>query len=351
MNQPQTTNFKIAILRALQLGDLLCAIPAIRSLRAAYPNAEITLLGLPWAASFVERFRNYFDRFIHFPGYPGLPEQPYSAEEWVKFIKLMQEEEFDLLIQVQGNGTIVNEFLPAFRAKQVAGFYHPAHPINSGLFIEYPDGISEIRRHLLLMENMDVPLRGEHLEFPLTEKDEEDFKHLLLPITNKKYVVVHPGARGTTRQWPPVYFAALADYCIEQGYTVVITGVKDEVDITTELRKCMKHAPIDLTGKTSLGAVALLIKNAFMLISNCTGVSHIASAFETPSVVISMDGEPERWAPLNKKLHHVINWTKQPHFETVFKETVKQINDFTEPVFNSKTSVQKHTYRVNYFYS
>jgi ADP-heptose:LPS heptosyltransferase len=351
MKQPQTGTFKIAILRALQLGDLLCAIPAIRSLRAAYPNAEITLLGLPWAASLVERFNNYFDRFIHFPGFPGLPEQPYSVEEWVKFIQRMHEEEFDLLIQMQGNGTIVNEFLPSFKAKQAAGFYPTDNPINSGLFIEYPDGISEIRRHLLLMENMDVPPEGEHLEFPITEKDEEDFKKLLLPITNKKYVVVHPGARGAIRQWSPVYFAALADYCIEQGYTVVITGVKDEIDITAELRKCMRHAAIDLTGKTSLGAIALLIKNAFMLISNCTGVSHIASAFETPSVVVSMDGEPERWAPLNKKLHHVIDWTRQPHFEMVFKETVNQIKDLSEPVFTSKVSVQKHNYRVNYFYS
>ena len=351
MKQPQTTRFKIAILRALQLGDLLCAIPAVRALRTAYPDAEITLLGLPWAAFFVERFNNYFDRFIHFPGYPGLPEQTYSAEEWRKFVKTMQDEEFDLVLQMQGNGTIVNEILPVFEAKQLAGFYSSAHPVESGIFIEYPDSISEIRRHLLLMNHLGIPSRGEELEFPITEKDEEDFKKLLLPITDKKYVVVHPGSRGVARQWSPVYFAALADYCIEQGYTVVITGIKDEADITTELRKCMKHAAIDLTGQTSLGAVAVLIKNAFMLISNCTGVSHIASAFATPSVVVSMDGEPERWAPLNKKIHHVIDWTKEPHFETVFKETVKLIKEFGEPVFTTKASVQKHTYRVNYFYS
>jgi ADP-heptose:LPS heptosyltransferase len=351
MEQPQTTRFKIAILRALQLGDLLCSIPAIRSLRAAYPDAEITLLGLPWAASFVERFNNYFDRFIHFPGYPGLPEQSYSAEEWRKFVTAMQKEQFDLVLQMQGNGTIVNEFLPVFEAKQVAGFYSSNCPVDSGLFLEYPVAISEIHRHLLLMQHLGIPSHGEYLEMPLTKKDEEDFKSLLLPITDKKYVVIHPGARGTSRQWPPAYFAALADYCIEQGYTVVITGVKDEIDITTELRKCMKHVAMDLTGKTTLGAVALLIKNAFMLISNCTGVSHIASAFETPSIVISMDGEPERWAPLNKKLHHVIDWTIEPHFETAFKETVRLIKDFSEPVFNSKVAMQKHTYRVNYFYS
>src|SRR4051794_35124743 len=103
MKSQTAPRFKIAILRALQLGDLLCVVPAIRSLRAAYPFAEITLLGLPWAESFVKRFNQYFDRFIHFPGYPGLPEQPSSAEAWKKFAEKIEEEQFDLLIQMQGN--------------------------------------------------------------------------------------------------------------------------------------------------------------------------------------------------------------------------------------------------------
>jgi hypothetical protein len=55
-----------------------------------------------------------------------------------------------------------------------------------------------------------------------------------------------------------------------------------------------KHRRDNINGRS--GA---LIQNAAMLISNCTGVSHIASAFKTPSIVISMDGEPQRWGPLD----------------------------------------------------
>ncbi len=332
---PENEIKKIAVFRALQLGDMLCTVPAIRSLRHAYPHAEITLLGLPWAKAFVQRFSVYLDRFIHFPGCKGLPEQPYDEEQLNRFISQMKVEEFDLVLQMQGNGTIVNPLMFQFDAKHVAGFYNKESYVSSALFMEYPNYGSEIYRHIALMAHLGIESQGHDLEFPFTQTDYKQLDDLSVPVINKKYVCIHPGSRGAWRQWAPQYFAALADYCFEQGFTIVVTGTLEEQDITRELIKCIHYPVIDLTGRTSLGGVALLIKNAFMLIANCTGVSHIASAIKTPAVIISMDGEPERWAPLDHTIHRVIDCKDQPNLDKVFLETSKLMEACKEKVYNA----------------
>lgn len=319
---PKSGINKIIIFRALQLGDMLCSIPAFRALRAAYPAAEITLAGLPWAATLVERFPNYFDRFEWFPGFPGLPEQPFSAETFSEFLLKVQKEKYDLALQMQGNGSVVNPMVELFGARFSAGFKTEGHYFqDNGLFLSYPENCSEPERHVRLMEHIGVASNGLELEFPLFDKDFRDFEDLRLPIKPGRYVCIHPGSRGAWRQWPTGYFAALADYCSKNGFTPVLTGTSDELEIVADVISRMEHTPVVAAGKTSIGAVAVLIKNAYALISNCTGVSHMASAFKTPSVVISMDGEPHRWAPLDRETHRVIDWTKTPLFEKVFEET------------------------------
>lgn len=325
MNKGLKKPSKIAVFRALQLGDLLCSVPAFESLRHAFPDANITLIGLPWAESFVNRYSMYFDKFISFPGFPGLPEQPFDAEAWLRFKQQVQEENFDLILQMQGNGSVVNEMLMQLNPVQLAGFHLPENGLDSPLFIEYPNDLNEIDRHLALLQYLGIPAVTRKISFPLSEEDYKETNDLLLPVTTGQYVCLHPGSRDSKRQWNPAFFAALADYCVEQGFSVIITGVASESEIAKEVAKCMKHVPIDITGRTKLGAAAVLIKNAALLIANCTGVSHIAAAMETPSVIISMNGEPERWQPLNSGLHTYIDWLTNLHFEKILLATAEKI--------------------------
>jgi ADP-heptose:LPS heptosyltransferase len=318
---------KIVVFRALQLGDLLCSIPAIRALRQGFPEAHITLVGLPWAKFLVERFPDYINDLIVFPGYPGLPEQTYNTKEIISFLNKIQQEEFDLAIQMQGSGTITNPLVSLFGAKNLAGFYTEGqYKPNQNLFIEYPNKLPEIERHLQLIKHLGLKAEDTQMEFPLTKKDYSDLDDAQLLVEPKQYVCIHPGSRGEERRWDPKNFAAVGDYFIEKGLKVVVTGTKDEAVIVNDVIENMKHKPINAAGKTSLGAVGALIKNAFALVSNCTGVSHIASALKTPSIVISLDGEPNRWAGLDKHLHTSIDWTRTNDMKLVFSAAEKLLS-------------------------
>src|SRR5437588_7578843 len=116
---------RIAIFRALNLGDMLCAVPALRAIRAFFADAEIILIGLPWAREFVDRYRWLLDGFREFPGFPGLPERTPDLDRLPAFLEEIRAERFDLSIQLHGSGLISNEVTARFGARIKVGFYEP----------------------------------------------------------------------------------------------------------------------------------------------------------------------------------------------------------------------------------
>jgi ADP-heptose:LPS heptosyltransferase len=301
---------KIAVFRALQLGDMLCSIPAIRALKHSFPDASITLLGLPWAEGFVKKFSRYFSDFILFPGFPGLPEQGFGTEEIIKFIRQVNDQKFDLIIQMQGNGSIVNSLMALLGGSRIAGYYKlGAYCPDQDLFMPYPEKNSEILRHITLMEFLGVPSQGHQLEFPITNNDRANFSRLssLYGLYPGKYVCMHTGARDMQRWWPAGRFAKVADILAGKGYTVVFTGIEKEFENVRRVQSLMKFNAVNCAGKTDIGVLAELIRNAKMLFSNDTGLSHIAAAVKTPSVIIFLASDPERWGPLDKTLHYQVH--------------------------------------------
>lgn len=326
---PATTK-RVVILRALQLGDLLCAVPAFRSLRAAFPEAKITLAGLPWARSFVKRFVLYLDDFIEFPGYPGFPEREPDFARIPGFLAEMQSLQFDLALQMQGSGGISNSLIKLFGARQNAGFFVPGQFCpDEDLFLPYPNHESEVRRHLCLMDHLGLPKHGEHLEFPLYGQDWEELAALeaRYNMRSGRYVCIHPGSRAQARRWPVEHFAKVADGLAERGLQIFLTGSADEAPLTAGVAGHMHHSSIDLAGRTSLGGVGALLSGARLLVCNDTGVSHLAAALHIPSVVLFSASDPNRWAPSDSVLHRAISWAGTVEPSLVLSEVESLLNE------------------------
>jgi len=288
------------------LGDLLCAVPALRAFRAALPRAEITLVGLPWARELAARFRHLVDDFLAVPGFPGLAEAEPDAGEFQRFVREARRRRFDLAIQLHGSGRVSNALASRLGARRLAGF-HPARTAapDAALFVTWPEEGHEIHRLLRLPEGLGLPTQGDRLEFPLGEADLAELGRAAPGLERGGYAVVHPGARSA-RRWPAAGFAAVADALAARGLEIVLTGSEEERTVTAPVARAMRAPARDLAGRTSLGALGALVSGARIVVANDTGISHVAAAVDTASVVVATTSDPARWAPLDHGLHRVL---------------------------------------------
>jgi ADP-heptose:LPS heptosyltransferase len=299
----------IAVFRALQLGDLLCAVPALRALRRALPDARVTLVGLPWARAFAARFHEYVDDFVAFPGAPELPEQAPDVARLPAFFADLRARRFDLAIQMHGNGVHTNGIVARFGARRVGDFHVPEVPVpDAGAFLPYPEHLHEIRRNLRLVEFLGMPSQGDALEFPLTQRDRDELA--MIPqsarIVPGRYVCLHPGARNPAKRWPVERFARLGDALHARGYDVVLTGSQAERPIAEAVAEAMRAPSHAFALPISVGALAALLAGARLLVTNDTGVSHVAVGLRVPSVVVFFATDPAQWAPLDARLHRTV---------------------------------------------
>lgn len=315
---------RIAVLRALVLGDMLCAVPALQALRRRFPDAHIALVGLPWAREWVGRLA-CIDEFIEFPGHPGLPERVPDETAWPAFVADMQARRLDLAVQLHGSGRLTNSLVAAWSARHVAAFHEPDRAVpEPGLSVPWPEAGSEAQRLMRLIAVLGGPASHEGPArpadaFPVRDADREAARGLLRARgapPGRPWVCLHAGAQWPSRRWPPARFAQVGRaLATAHDLTLVLTGVASEGPVVAALEAALQGlAPgrcVNLVGLTPLWTVGALIEGARLLVSNDTGVSHVAAAVGTPSVVISCGAEVARWAPGRPELHRVL-WAEVP---------------------------------------
>lgn len=294
---------RILVVRSLPgLGDLLCAVPALRSLRSAYPFARITWLGLPGTEWFSQRFSHLIDHWLPFPGFPGIPEGWQNPQKTVEFLGQIQGQRYDLALQLHGDGSSINPFLTLLGARQQAGFYLPGQFCpDPRYFLPYPQRGSEVERLLRLTEFLGLPSQRPELEFPLSEDEYQAGLQILKAhdLSPGRYLCLHAGASSADRRWSIAGFTQVAQALANQGYRIVLTGTAAERELAAQIGVAVGAASLNLAGCTALGELAMVLQQAALLVCNDTGVAHLGVALKVPSVVVFSNSEVERWAPIN----------------------------------------------------
>jgi ADP-heptose:LPS heptosyltransferase len=310
IHQLQTTNegptpvpepSRIAIFQALNLGDLLCTTPALRAIRRRYPHAEITMIGGDWARALVGRLP-FVDRFFPFPGFPGIAESPADAPR-----PGVQGPACDLAIQMHGSGKESNGYVASLRAPSSLGYGPPGESrLTSAL--PWKEHEPEPLRWLRLVAALGARADHTRLDMPITTAEAEKAAALIDSARGAPLVGMHVGSSLPNRRWPAEAFAGLADWLIDQlGARIVLTGTEPEKPLTAAVQAAMRGSTVDLAGRTTIGEYAAVIAALDLLVTNDTSASHIAAATQTRSIVLFGPTRPERWAPLDLTLHHIVD--------------------------------------------
>ncbi|MEU6022825.1 glycosyltransferase family 9 protein [Micromonospora sp. NPDC047134] len=270
----------ILALRALGVGDLATAVPALRGLRAAYPDSELVLAAPAWLAPLVELVGGV-DRLLPTAGLNRL-DRPGTAVE--------------VAVNLHGRGPDSHRLLATVDPGRLLAFANPeaGHLDGPG----WADEEHEVARWCRLLADHGIPADPTDLELRRPPRSH------LAGVT-----VLHPGSKVAAKRWPPDRYAALARRLSEQGHRVVLTGSARERSTVARIAARAGLPPeAVLAGGTDLAGLAALVADARLVVSGDTGVAHLATGYRTPSVVLFGPVPPSRWGPPPERRRHRVLW-------------------------------------------
>lgn len=258
----------VLALRALKLGDLLVAVPALRGLRRAFPDHDLVFAAPAWLAPIVELVGGV-DELLPTPGLDGpLALAPGGA---------------DVAVNLHGNGPESRGALEALRPRRRIG--HRAAGWDGPV---WQDGIHERVRWARLLQGHGID--ADPADFALRTPE--------VPSAAPGASVVHVGAFYGSRQWPVGRFAEVAAALTAAGHQVVLTGSESERPRAEAVAQAARlPAESILAGRLGLQEFAAVIAHARLVVSADTGAAHLASAYAVPSVVLFGPAPPEEWGP------------------------------------------------------
>ena len=246
----------VLVLRALKLGDLLVAVPALHALRRAYPEHRLLYAAQGWLE----------DAVALVGGFELLPTHGLDVPI------ALEPGQVDVAVNLHGRGVESDSRIEALKPERVIGHASDRRPGPV-----WQDHIHERERWTRLLQWHGI------------EADPADFRLNPPPARTDRpaATVIHPGAAYASRLWPEARFAKVAAELAQSGHDVVFTGSLGERPRAVRVAALAGLGEERvLAGKQSLGSFAALVAESRLLVSADTGAAHLATAYRRPSVVL-----------------------------------------------------------------
>lgn len=265
---------RILIIHTAFIGDIVLSTPLIKKIKDTYPDSDITYVTTPSGEAILKNNPHLNNIIV----YDKRGEHKGISGVW-QLGKRLRYENFNMVITP--HRYLRSSILSWLSRSPIRKGYDLAS--GSCLFtekIKYDRTKHEVEKLLSFV----APENKKRYEIELYPGEKEKMKGDNLwkenLLEDKKVVVLAPGSKWFTKQWPVEYFNKLAESLKKlSNVRLIVVGGKDEINLPIE-----KENIIDMRGKTSLLELADILSRADVVVTNDSSPIHIASAFKKPRI-------------------------------------------------------------------
>jgi heptosyltransferase II len=284
----------ILVVPYMWIGDFVRCHTVVKLLKMRFPSRPVDLLSTTLCAPLADYMPEVRQAIV-----VDLPRKRLPWEEHKALAERLRRENY-------GTALIMPRTWKAALAPFLAGI-----PERTGWLGEWRFGLlndlrwGERKRERMVDQcaALALPHDGSQpTEWPLPElripaAEVAGWRERLGPKDARPIVALAPGAVGTSKRWPGASYAELAGALIAQGCEVWVVGGPSEAPLARIIRDRGPEAR-DLTG-TDLRNAILALASSNVVISNDSGLLHVAAALGTPAIGIFGPTSAWHWAPLN----------------------------------------------------
>lgn len=290
---------KILILGPAWVGDMVLAQSLFKTLKANGPNCIIDVAAPAWTLPLLERM----------PEVSGKIALPFKHKqlaffERIKFGKTLKNQGYTQAIIL--TNSFKSALLPwAAGIKQRTSYLGEMRYglINDIRALDKTKLKKTVERfvNLGLAKDQNLPITIPNpamLSNPANALATLNKLGLTKPET--KVLGLCPGAEyGEAKRWPAQYYAEVANVAINKGWQVWLFGSDKDIPVTTIINQLTQNRCVDFGGKTKLGEAIDLMSLCDTIISNDSGLMHIAAALDKKLIAIYGSSDPHHTPPMH----------------------------------------------------
>jgi ADP-heptose:LPS heptosyltransferase len=292
---------KILITRTDKLGDVILALPLIAETKRLFPGSEIHFLVKKYVKDLIENY-SPIDKLIILE----------EIKENSSFKFFLKNEKYDIVINVFPRFELALDFfLSGIKTRIGTGYRWYSFLYNRKLYEHRKYAVkheSEYNIDLLKTVSENVSYDKKFF-FHYSHEEKNMLENKLNFSFSEKYIIVHPGSKGSAKDWLPDSLKKYIKLFLSEfeNVNVILTGITEEEnvlnDIFNSVSDVYKKRVILLSGKLNLRELMILIDNSKLFISNSTGPIHIAGALNKNVIGFYPNRTPineTRWRPLSE---------------------------------------------------